>query len=104
MNSANQQLVDCRITGGNKLPAETGGTDALCAEIRKAAAAVSLDSRFTVDVQVVGDSRLSAIVTRQDGTKLPEQKFSVSDRTLNRGSLVRFAEALAGEMARADNR
>lgn len=104
MNSPSPQLVDCRIVGGDKLPADSGGADALCNAIAEAAAKQAPGRRFQVDVQVLGRSALAATVTTADGTRLPEQKMAISDRGLTRGSLERFAKALAGEVARAQPR
>ena len=104
MNSSTPQLVDCRIVGGDSLPADSGGSDALCAAIREAAAEQAPGRRFSVEVTVKGPSMLAATVTTADGARLPEQKMAVSDRQLTRGSLERFAKALAGEVARAEAR
>lgn len=104
MNSPTPPLVDCRIVGGDKLPADSGGPDALCAAIRQAAAEQVPGRRFTVEVRVLGRSALAATVTTADGTRLPEQKMAISDRGLTEGSLERFANALAGEVARTQAR
>ena len=104
MNSPTPQLVDCRVVGGDKLPADSGGSEALCKAIAEAAAEQAPGRRFTVDVQVLGRSALKATVTNSDGTKLPEQKMAISDRGLTRGSLERFAKAIVGEVAQAKNR
>lgn len=96
--------VDCRVVGGGKLPVETGGADALCKAIRTAAADMAPGRRFSVDVTVLGRSALAAKVTTAEGARLPEQKMAVSDRALTRGSIERFARALAGEVARAPGR
>lgn len=104
MNSPSSQLVDCRVLGADKLPAEVGGSDALCAAIARAAAATAPSRRFSVEVRVLGSSSLSATVTTADGTKLPEQKFASSDRNLSKRSIDRFATALAGEVAQASPR
>lgn len=104
MNSPSPQLIDCRVVGANKLPADSGGSEALCKAIAEAAAEQAPGRRFSVEVRVLGPSALSAIVTNSNGTRLPEQKMAISDRGLTRGSLERFAKALAGEMAQAKNR
>ena len=104
MNSSTPQLVDCRIVGGDNLPVDSGGSDALCAAIREAAAEQAPGRRFSVEVTVKGPSMLAATVTTADGARLPEQKMAVSDRQLTRNSLERFAKALAGEVARAEAR
>lgn len=104
MTASTPQLVDCRIVGGDSLPAESGGSDALCAAIRAAAAEQAPGSGFSVEVRVLGPSALAATVTTAAGTRLPEQKMAISDRQLTKGSLERFARALAGEVARAGAR
>jgi hypothetical protein len=104
MNSPSVQPIDCRVVDGNKLPAASGGSEALCAAIAKAAAAEAPNRRFSVEVRVLGNSSLAATVTTADGRKLPEQRFAASDRDLTKSSFERFAKALAGEAARAGGR
>ena len=104
MNSSTRQLAECRVLGGEKLPASTGGSEALCAAIARAAATDAPGRRFSVEVRVLGQSSLAATLTIADGTTLPEQNFAISDRSLTKGSLERFAKALVGEVARADVR
>jgi hypothetical protein len=101
MNAPSTQLVDCRVIGGDKLPAESGGADVLCAAIRQAAAEQAPGARFAVEVKVRGESMLGATITTANGTRLPEQKLAISDRALTRGSLERFARTLGGVMAQA---
>lgn len=104
MNSPTNTLIDCRVVGGDKLPAATGGSDALCAAIRQAAAEDAPGRKFSVEVRVLGASMVAATLTTADGTRLPEQKLRVSDHVLTKGSLDRFARTLAGEVARAASR
>lgn len=103
MNSSSSK-VDCRVLGGDKLPAATGGSDEICAAIRKAAAEQAPDRSFSVEVRVIGASILTATVTTGDGTTLPEQTMRVIDRSLSKSSFERFANALAGEVARVNHR
>lgn len=103
MNSPSSQLVDCRVVDGDRLPAETGGPEALCAAIKRAATAEAPARKFSVEVRVLGSSSLAATLTTADGTVLPEQKFAISDRRLTKGSLERFAKALVGEVARSSS-
>ena len=100
MNSPSSKQVDCSVIGGDKLPAETGGPDAVCAAIARAAATDAPASRFSVEVRVLGSSSLAATLKTADGTTLPEQKFAISDRSLTKGSIERFAKALVGAVAR----
>lgn len=104
MNASSKSLVECRVVGGEKLPADSGGSDAFCAAINRAAAAQAPDLRFKVDVQVRGPSMLIATLTMANGAILPEQIFSISDRGLDKGSLERFANGLVGEVTRAASR
>ena len=101
MTSQNSPLTDCKVVGGNKLPASSGGSQALCAAIAKAATAQAEAGRFSVEVRVAGSSSLAATLTTADGRKLPEQRFAIMDRTLTKSSFERFAKALADEVARA---
>ena len=103
MTSPTGPLTDCRVIGGSKLPASSGGSEALCAAIAKAAAQAEA-GRFSVEVRVLGRSKLAATLTTADGRKLPEQRFAVSDSSLTRASFARFANALAGEAAKAGGR
>ena len=104
MNSPSPQLIDCRVIGGDKLPPEIGGSQALCAAIERAAAANGPARAFKVEVRVLGNSSLAATLTTADGTALPEQRFEISDRSLSKGSLDRFAKALVSEVSRAPSR
>ncbi len=94
----------CIVEGGIKLPAETGGTAGLCTAIMTAAAEQSGGLPASVEVRVLSASSLSAIVKLADGTVLPEQKMAVSDRELTRGSIERFAAAIAAEIGRASGK
>ena len=104
MNAPKSQAIDCRVVGGGKLPAASGGADALCAAIVKAAEANSPNARFSAEVRVLGRSALAATVTTASGKKLPEQKFAISDSELTQSSFEWFAKALAREAAKADGR
>lgn len=104
MNASTKPLVECRVTGGDKLPADSGGSEAFCAAIQRAAAAQMPGTAFKVAVQVRGPAMLTATLTTADGRTLPEQTFSISDRGLTKGSLERFANGLVGEVARAASR
>ncbi len=104
MNASSRSTVTCRVVGGEQLPSDSGGSDALCAAIERAASAQAPGRAFTVDVAVKGPSALSARLTTADGKQLPEQTMSISDRALTRGSLERFASTLVGEMVRTASR
>ena len=99
VTSPNPSNVECRVIGGEKLPAASGGTDALCAAIARAAEAGFPGKPFSVEVRVQGNSSLRATLTTGDGTVLPERRYSVSDQQLSKGSFERFAKALVGAVA-----
>jgi hypothetical protein len=101
MGSPDSQSPRCRVVDGGKLPAESGGANALCAAIERAASARAPGVAFTAEVRVVSSSRLAATLTR-DGRKLPEQNFASMDRELSSSSLERFAAALADQLAGED--
>ena len=102
MNSSESQLSNCHVVGGELLPVESGGADALCQAIRSAAAEQAPGFGYSVEVRVLPRSRLSALVTTSDGRKLPEQNFVRMDRPLSRGAFERFAAAIAAELAKAN--
>ncbi|MES2904175.1 MAG: hypothetical protein V4696_08325 [Pseudomonadota bacterium] len=104
MNSPSNSIVECRVIGGENLPAESGGADAFCAAVERAAKAGDPGQPFKVELHVKGASSLTAFLTTADGKALPEQKFSISDRGLTKGSLERFANTLVGVVARAASR
>ncbi len=89
----------CRVVGGAKLPASSGGADALCAAVERTAGAA-----FGVEIRVLSPSSLAAIVTMADGRRLPEQRLDVSDRPLSKSSFEWFAQNLATEAARTSGR
>ena len=91
---------NCRVTGGEKLPAASGGAGALCAAIEAAVGQHAPKVRYDVEVKVLSRSRLAATILVND-RRLPEQKFAVTDRDLNSESIKRFAAALALEVTRA---
>ena len=83
------------MSGEELLPAEVGGPQALCGAIESAAAIRAPGVEFTVKIQVRSPSSLVADVKLADGTLLPAQKLTVSDRQLNKSSIDRFASAIA---------
>jgi hypothetical protein len=90
---------NCRVIGGEKLPAAAGGSTELCARIERAIAAATPNAHYTAEVRVLSPSRLSALLT-VNGRILPEQKFAVMDRDLNPQSIERFAQSLAAVVAK----
>ena len=84
---------DCIVTGGDKLPAETG-PDAICDAVRSAISSSSARSGFKVEVVVTSASSLTARIL-VGGRTLPEEHMAVSDRALTKGSIDRFAKRIA---------
>ncbi|HZC37340.1 MAG TPA: hypothetical protein VE221_01555 [Sphingomicrobium sp.] len=102
--SAHQQAQGpCRVTGGEKLPAEAGGADAICAAVQKAAAAQAPNLRYSAEIRVLSRTALAADLTA-DGRALPELKFSVSDRELNPRAIGHFADSVGVALAGARGR
>ncbi len=89
----------CHVVGGEKLPASSGGPEAICAAIERAVAARAPKARFKAEVKVVTPSLLVASLV-VNGRALPDQKFAVMDRKLGEASTRRFADALAAEVAK----
>ena len=101
MNSTDSQPgPSCRVIDGNKLPAESGGADALCGEIAAAVAEAAPGVRYSVEIKVLPRSRLSATVTTADGRRLPELGMASMDKPLTAGSFKRFAASIAQELAK----
>ncbi|WP_205481851.1 hypothetical protein [Sphingomonas arenae] len=89
--------VPCAVDGAALLPADTGGEQALCAEIRRATAEV-LPAGARIAVQVVSDHRMHATAILADGRALRRVSVAVSDRTLSTRSFRMIAEALAQQL------
>jgi hypothetical protein len=104
MNAPEQALPHCKVIGGDKLPAASGGPEALCKAIEQAAAARAPGVAYSAEVRVVAPSVLVATLTTADGRKLPEQKYAVMDRAITRSSFQRFAEAIAAALGKAESR
>lgn len=103
MNPQTNGWDNCRVANAEKLPPESGGAEALCTAIAQAAASAGLKDDFGVEVRVLSPSMLSAVVTTQDGRRLPEQKLATADRELRKSSFERFARTLV-QLAQADRR
>ena len=90
----------CQIIGGEKLPAGSGGSKALCAEIERAVAELAPRAHYSAEVTVLSKSRLAATLV-VNGRTLPEQRFAIMDSDLDAGAIQRFARSLATEVAKA---
>ena len=97
MNSSERHpSPSCQVIDGNKLPAESGGADALCREIAAATAEAAPGFGYKIEIRVLPRSRLSATVTTADERRLPgaghgehgqalDGRFVQAVRGLNRG-------------------
>jgi len=90
----------CIVRGGEKLPVDAGSPESICAAIKRAVAARTPNARFTAVVKVLTPSQLATTLV-VDGRPLPEQRFAVMDRNLNKGSIERFAQSIAAAVAEA---
>ena len=89
--------LTCTVSGGDKLPSETGGPEALCKAIR--AAAGDKGHGASVAVRIASAYSAAASVTLADGRTLPDVNVSISDRTLNRRSIEMLAQGVARQLA-----
>jgi hypothetical protein len=90
---------DCIVSGGDKLPAETG-PEAICDAVRGAILNSSAGPGFKVEVVVTSASSLTARIL-VGGKTLPDEHMAVSDRGLTKGSIDRFAKRIAEVVAKA---
>ena len=90
----------CQVVNPERLPAASGGADALCTAIEKKLASHASNAEVTVKVTVQSPSMLAAELTVR-GRALPEQRFARMDRELDEGAFERFAEALAIQVRNA---
>jgi hypothetical protein len=90
----------CSVIAGEKLPAASGGSIAICSEIERAIASAAPGVHYSAEVKVLSPSRLSASLV-VNGRALPEQNFAIMDRQLDRAAVQRFARSLAAELSKA---
>jgi hypothetical protein len=96
MNSARH----CTVLAGEKLPVSSGGAQQLCESVEQAIGTAAPNVAYQVQITVLSPARLSATLVVK-GRTLPEQKFAIMDRELNRGAIERFAHSLAEAVAKA---
>jgi hypothetical protein len=94
MSAPEQAQGPCRLTAGEKLPPEAGSADAICAAVERAVAARAPNLRYSAEIRVLSRSALAANLETA-GRKLPEMRFSVSDRELNPRAIGQFADSVA---------
>ena len=90
---------ECRVTGGEKLPAETS-VDVICAKIGEALAAAKPRSPVKVEVRVTSQSSLTARI-EVGGKRLPDEELAVMDRKLSNGSVEMLARRIAEVASKA---
>lgn len=90
----------CTVVGSERLPGAVGGGNALCGTIERTIAARTTARDYRISVNVVSASRLSAALV-VNGRSLPEQRFSVMDRSLSPSSVQHFADSLAALITEA---
>lgn len=90
MKSQPTGAARCSVLGAERLPAQAGSAEEMCAEVARATAGMDVN----VLVTVVSANELSAKITKQ-GRVLPELRYAKSDRPLSRPSVGRFARSIA---------
>ena len=89
----------CQVSGAQKLPADLGGAESLCATVGQALGTISPKPR-AVEVNVVSSFLVSATVTLPDGRRLPAIKVGSSDHPLGRRAIQMLAKSIAAQVAR----
>lgn len=100
MSKDQSAVPECIVTGGEKLPAATGGAAGICAAVNEALNTLPAGQSVRVQIQVKSHSWLVARIER-DGALLPEQNMAVADSKLTKGSVERFARAIAQAVSTA---
>ncbi|MDQ3246908.1 MAG: hypothetical protein M3Q52_08485 [Pseudomonadota bacterium] len=90
--------VRCSVVGAEKLPAEVGGADAVCAAVRGALQGSTLAKGATVTVKIRSSYSAAASMTTAAGRELPEVNVAISDRALNQRSIAMLAEGIARQV------
>ncbi len=88
----------CQVAGAERLPAEVGGVDALCAAFARAMQPVS--PKPSVKVEVESRFLLSVTVTLANGRRLPVIKLGSSDRPLGPQAIQMLADSVAKRVTR----
>lgn len=93
----------CQVIGAEKLPAEIGGADALCAAVGQALQAVS-PKPAAITLDVVSRFKIAAMVTLADGRHLPAVNVGSADRPLGRTAIQMLADGIAAHIAQQVSR
>lgn len=94
----------CVAVSADKLPAESGGIPALCTAIEVAMNERAPDLGYSIKVTAAVPSRVSVVVSTEDGKTLPEQTMAVMDTRMSKDMLTQFAETVAQEIIDASGR
>jgi hypothetical protein len=97
MSTPTGKLSHCHVIAGDKLPAETGGEEAICIAIAQALQSGAANA--AVEVSVISPYLLSATVTLADGRKLPAIKVGSADRPLGTRAVRMLADSIAAQTA-----
>jgi hypothetical protein len=98
MTPARSPALPCTVTNAARLPNALGGEDGLCEEFRRAAAD-RLPAGSSVELRVVSDFHLTAVLTLAEGRTLPPVTASASDRQLSAKSIQLLADAIAAQVS-----
>lgn len=104
MTTAPDPDIRCNVVGADKLPAEVGGADAVCAAIRSALQGNSVAQGASVAVTIRSPYGAAAAVTTAAGRVMPEVNVAISDRSLNPRSIAMLAEGVARQLNSAAGR
>jgi hypothetical protein len=100
MSSPARPAHHCQVVNPERLPAASGGAEALCAAIKSRISGQAPEAAVNIVVTVQSASMLAAELT-VGGRALPEQKFARMDRDLDAGAFERFADTLAIQVQNA---
>lgn len=102
MSTPPNSQVGCTVEGSEKLPAETGGADAVCSAIQGAISntlGADAAAQTRVVVRVRSPYSVVAEVTAPNGQRLPELGTTIADRQLNRRAIGSLADEIAKQLA-----
>lgn len=104
MSPTSTEQLRCVVQGEENLPAELGGGEAICSEIRRAAAPVLQSAAVSpaavsVSVKVTSAHTLTAGGS-VSGRPLQEQHVATSDRPLTSRAVGMLANAVAAELSK----
>jgi hypothetical protein len=100
MTSGPATAVECSVSGLEKHLGGAGGAAAVCDAIQTAFANAPSQGSVKIEIVVNSEWSLTARIER-NGNRLPNQDLSVSDTKLSKGSIERFARAIADATAHA---